>query len=68
MKAVVMRDEHYFIIVPEARCTLVLTKAEFIGGLQRAKQWKRRQTQAAREAEAAPLAEDKRFRWPQDAR
>jgi hypothetical protein len=52
MKAVTLQGEHYVVIVPEARVTLVLTREQFIEGLQRAKAWKRRRRLAAREAEA----------------
>jgi hypothetical protein len=45
-------NEHYVVLVPEARVTLVLTQEQFIDGLKRAKAWKRRQVQAAREAQA----------------
>ena len=62
MKAVTLQGEHYIILVPEARCTLVLTKDEFIGALKRAKAWKRRHVQEDREAQAAPIAAEKRAR------
>jgi hypothetical protein len=68
MKAVTMRDGHYIVLVPEARCTLVLTKEQFIEGLKRAKAWARRQTQAEREAQAAPIVAEKRARCLQDQR
>jgi hypothetical protein len=68
MKAVTMRDGHYIVIVPEAKCTLVLTQEQFVEGLRRAKAWSRRQRQAEREAQAASIAEEKRVRLAQDER
>jgi hypothetical protein len=62
MKAVTVQGEHYIVLVPEANITLVLTKQEFVDGGQRAKAWKRRQTQAQREAQAAPVAAEVRAR------
>jgi hypothetical protein len=50
----------------EARCTLVLTKEQFIEGLKRAQAWSRRQQQTDREAQAASLASEKRARLAQD--
>jgi hypothetical protein len=60
MRAVTLQDGHYVVIVPEARCVLVLTKEQFVDGLQRAKHWKRRQRQADREAQAACIVVEKR--------
>jgi hypothetical protein len=62
MKAVTLQGEHYVVLVPEASITLVLTKQEFVEAAQRAKAWKRRQTQAQREAQAAPAAAEARRR------
>jgi hypothetical protein len=52
VKAVTVRHEHYLVVVPEARCTLVRTKEQFIDGLKRTKAWTRRQRQTEREAQA----------------
>ena len=41
-----------FYVVTMAKCTLVLTKTEFITALRRGKWWKRRQALNARLAEA----------------
>ena len=62
MKAVRMIDDYYVVLVPEARCTLVLTREQFVEGLRRAKAWSRRSRQAEREAQAAPVAEEARLR------
>jgi hypothetical protein len=68
MKAVKMCDGYYYVLVPEARVTLVLTQEEFVIGLKRAKSWKRRRVQAEREAEAAVVADEKRARLAQERR
>jgi hypothetical protein len=52
VKAVTLRREYYIVVVPEARCTLVLTEDQFVYGLKRAEVWARRQRQLEREAQA----------------
>jgi hypothetical protein len=52
VKAVTVRREHYSVVVPEARCTLVLTEEQFAYGLKRAEVWARSRRQLERETQA----------------
>jgi hypothetical protein len=62
MRAVKLLGEDYLVCIPEARVRLVLTKDEFIRGAERYNDWERRRTQAQREAQAAPAADEARRR------
>jgi hypothetical protein len=66
MKEIVLYGEAYVVLVDGPKATLVLPRQQYIEGLRLANKWKRRRRQADREAQAAPIAEDKRFRMVQD--
>jgi hypothetical protein len=62
MKSVTIQEEDFVVVVDSPKCTLVLTRRQFIEALQRGKVWVRRKRQEQREAEAKEIAQAKRAR------